>query len=87
LQLDRIGKRIEDSRGVPFRYDAAVVDLVRQRCVEQESGGRMIDAILTGTLLPRISREVLERMRAGRPIGKVEVGVEKGDFAYDFGSG
>ena len=45
----------------------------------------MIDAILTGTLLPRISREILGRLRAERPLARVHVGVTTdGDFAYDF---
>lgn len=85
LQLGRIGNRVRESRGVPFSYEEAVVDLVRKRCVELESGGRMIDAILTGTLLPRISREILGRLRAGRPLARVHVGVSAdGDFAYGF---
>ena len=84
LQLGRIGGRVEESRGVPFTYDDAVVDLVRRRCTEQESGGRMIDAILTGTLLPRVSREILERLRAERPIARVHVGAVDGDLAYAF---
>ncbi len=84
LQLARIGSRVEESRAVPFSFDDAVVDLVRRRCTEQESGGRMIDAILSGTLLPRISREILERLRAERPIGRVHVAVADGDLAYAF---
>ena len=31
-----------------------------------ESGGQMIDAILTNTMLPDVSREFLNRMIAGR---------------------
>jgi len=53
LQLDRISRRVLERYGVPFEYDAAVVDLVAQRCAEVESGGRAIDAVLTNTLLPR----------------------------------
>jgi type VI secretion system protein VasG len=84
LQLGRIGRRVMESRGVPFDYGDAVVDLIRSRCTEQESGGRMIDAILTGTLLPRVSREILERMRAQAPIARVHVDVEASDFTYAF---
>jgi type VI secretion system protein VasG len=84
LQLSRIGRRVEESRGVPFTYDDAVVELVRRRCTELESGGRMIDAILTGTLLPRVSREILERLRAERPIARVHVEVADGDLTYAF---
>ena len=84
LQLGRIRRRVEESRGVPFTWDQAVVDLIRSRCTELESGGRMIDSILTGTLLPAVSREILERMRRQEPLAKVQVGVDGGSFTYAF---
>ena len=62
LQLDRIARRITEHHKVPFTYDDAVVKLVISRCTEVESGGRMIDAILTNTLLPEISRQILGRL-------------------------
>jgi type VI secretion system protein VasG len=58
--------------------------LVVGRCTESESGGRMIDAILTNTMLPSISREFLARMIDGGAIERVRVSVEDGDFAYRF---
>jgi len=45
----------------------------------------MIDAILTNTMLPTISKEFLHRLMEGLPITKVAVGVAEGDFSYDFG--
>jgi type VI secretion system protein VasG len=84
LQLDRVARRVGQNRGVPFTYDDAVVDLIRDRCAEGESGGRAIDAILTGTLLPAVSREILERMRAGWPLARVHLGVADGGFHYAF---
>jgi type VI secretion system protein VasG len=84
LQLARIGKRIATGHGVPFTYDDAVVKLIVARCTELESGGRMIDAILTNTLLPRVSKEILERLMEGRPITKVAVTAPDGEFSYAF---
>jgi type VI secretion system protein VasG len=43
----------------------------------------MIDAILTNTILPRISEEYLSRMVAGRPLGAITLGVTNGDFSFD----
>ncbi len=85
LQLSRIKRRIEDRYKVPFETSEEVVKLVLSRCTESESGGRMIDAILTNTMLPAISREFLERMIAGKPITRVKVDVQDSDFHYDFG--
>ncbi|NOT11207.1 MAG: type VI secretion system ATPase TssH [Methylococcaceae bacterium] len=84
LQLGRISKRIAESHKVPFTYDDDVVKLIASRCTELESGGRMIDAILTNTVLPRISEEFLTRMMEGKPIERVHVKVEEGEFGYGF---
>ncbi len=84
LQLGRIAKRVEENHKVPFTYDEAVIKLIASRCTELESGGRMIDAILTNTLLPRISEEFLKRLLVGQPIVKVHVAVADDDFQYGF---
>jgi type VI secretion system protein VasG len=57
---------------------------VVSRCTESESGGRMIDAILTNTMLPDVSKEFLARMMEGRQVGGVGVGVKDGEFTYSF---
>jgi type VI secretion system protein VasG len=69
---------------VPFTYDEGVVEVIVSRCTELESGGRMIDAILTNTVLPRISQEMLVHLMDGKVVGRVHVSVEGGDFAYSF---
>lgn len=84
LQLGRIQRRIIETHKVPFSYDDEVVELIASRCTELESGGRMIDAILTNSLLPEISEEFLSRMIEGKAIEKVHIGVADGDFSYSF---
>ena len=84
LQLGRIKTRIEASRSIPFTYDDAVIDLIASRCTEPESGGRMIDAILTNTMLPDISEAFLQRMLAGTPATKVHIGADETGFTYAF---
>ena len=87
LQLNRIKKRVEARYKIPFEYTEDVVKLVVSRCTEGESGGRMIDAILTNTMLPAISKEFLNRMMDGKPVLGVQAGVEKGEFQYQFERG
>jgi type VI secretion system protein VasG len=84
LQLGRIKKRVEESHKVPFSYDDEVIKLIASRCTELESGGRMIDAILTNTVLPKISEEFLTRMMEGCAIERVHVQVVDGEFFYEF---
>ena len=85
LQLSRIRKRIAENHRIPFEYDDAAIRLIISRCTELESGGRMIDAILTNTVLPRISQEYLQRLSEGRPLTQVKLRADGGEFAYDFG--
>ena len=84
LQLGRIAKRIAEHHKVPFSYDEEVVKLIASRCTEPESGGRMIDAILTNTMLPAISGAFLNRMLEGGQVAGVRVSVADGDLAYTF---
>jgi len=84
LQLGRIQKRIQANHKVPFSYDDEVVKLIVERCTELESGGRMIDALLTNTLLPAISQELLTQMIEGKSVEKIHVSVSEGEFSYHF---
>src|SRR5271157_172750 len=84
LQLSRIQKRIGENRDITLSYNDEVVDLIASRCTELESGGRMVDAILTQTLLPEISRELLTRLMEATSPQKVEVTVKDGTFAYHY---
>lgn len=84
LQLGRIARRVQDNHGVPFQYDDDVVKLIIARCTELESGGRMIDALLTNTVLPVVSEEFLNRMVQGRALERVAISVADGEFAYSY---
>jgi type VI secretion system protein VasG len=84
LQLGRIARRVETHHRIPFTYDEDAIALIVSRCTEVESGGRMVDAILTNTVLPAISREFLTRTMAGTSLGGVRLSVADGDFEYQF---
>lgn len=84
LQLGRIEKRIAANFGIPFTYTVEVVKLIASRCTELESGGRMIDAILTNSVLPEISREFLSSTMDGRKASRVHIGTSADGFSYEF---
>ncbi|AKJ96874.1 MULTISPECIES: type VI secretion system ATPase TssH [Pseudomonas] len=84
LQLNRIKKRVESTHKVAFDYDDAVIDLIVSRCTETESGGRMIDTILTNSLLPDMSREFLTRMLEGKAMAGVRISAVDNELQYDF---
>ncbi|HKO47712.1 MAG TPA: type VI secretion system ATPase TssH [Polyangiaceae bacterium] len=84
LQLERVSQRVMERYAVPLDYDQSVVDLVAERCSEVESGGRAIDAVLTNSLLPQVSRELLSFTLQGQPVTRVAVRVANSQFTYSF---
>jgi type VI secretion system protein VasG len=82
LQLGRIDQRIRTNHGASFVYDDAVVDHIISKCNDPDSGGRMIDNIITNTLLPALSREFLKRSLAKEEISQARVTIRDNDFAY-----
>jgi type VI secretion system protein VasG len=85
IQLDRIVRRVHDSHGIVFSYADAVIDLIVSRCNEVASGGRLIDAILTNTMLPEVSIALLNRQMSGEEVKSIAVTVEGDGFGYQFG--
>ncbi|MGI8641730.1 MAG: type VI secretion system ATPase TssH, partial [Pyrinomonadaceae bacterium] len=84
LQLGKVKNRISDNHGAQFSYDDSVIETVAKRCTDVDSGARNVYNILTGTLLPEMSGEVLSRMASGEGIKKVHVAVGEGEkFAYE----
>jgi type VI secretion system protein VasG len=83
LKLGKIQRRIQENHKIELLYDSAVVDEVARRCTEVESGARNVDNILTNTMLPEISRQLLGRMAANEPMERIQVGIgADGAFVY-----
>lgn len=83
LQLGRVAGRMRENHNATLSYGDELIDCIAGRCREVETGARNVDHILTRTLLPEISQEVLSRMAESRPISRVHVSVDdKGGFAY-----
>jgi type VI secretion system protein VasG len=82
LQLGRIAHRIADNHRANFAADEAAVAHIVSLCNDPDSGGRVIDNIITNTILPALSREILKRSLAREPIKHVEVSAAAGEFVY-----
>ena len=83
-RLGRIARQLMAGHEAELVVEDGVLALIRARCTEIESGGRMIDAILTNTLLPELSRGVLSRAIEGTRLARVTVGTDKAGFTYAF---
>jgi type VI secretion system protein VasG len=83
LKLEKIRRRLEEMHKLSLTYDASVVEEVAARCTEVESGARNVDNILTNTLLPDISRQLLSAITQGMRPTEIHVGTgEDGSFTY-----
>ncbi len=83
LKLGKIQKRILETHRVTLTYDDALVKEVAGRCTEVESGARNVDNILTNTLLPDISKQLLGKIAEGVKPEAIHVTIgEDGAFAY-----
>jgi type VI secretion system protein VasG len=83
LNLNRIRRRVEDNHDAEFDYSDAVVEHIVAQCNDPDSGGRMIDNIVTNTLLPELSRHILNRALEKAEINKASVDVKDGTFVYE----
>ena len=84
LQLARIRGRVWDSYRAAFDYDQSVAETIAARCKESSSGARNIENILSRTLLPELSAEVLARLGEGLSISRVTVVTNSsGSFGYN----
>jgi type VI secretion system protein VasG len=84
LQLNKIAKRVKEAYRAEFVYDPELVETIAARCKESSSGARNVENILSRTLLPELSAEVLGRLAAGEAIDRVSVGINpEGSFRYE----
>jgi type VI secretion system protein VasG len=86
LKLGKVQKRLRETHRIALNVDDAVVEAIAARCTEVESGARNVDNILTNTMLPAISRQLLQSLVAGEKPGVIEVSLgSDGDFEYRAG--
>ena len=86
LQLNRIARRVREAYKADFEYDNELVDTIVRRCTVSSSGARNVENILSRTLLPELSAEVLGRLAEGGAINRIAVGIDPtGSFTYTLG--
>ena len=83
LQLGRIRQRITTNHKAAFIADDSAVAQIVSMCNDPDSGGRVIDNVITNTILPALSREILKRALAREEIHEVKVSAAEGQFVYE----
>ena len=86
LQLDRVRRRVQETMVPNLPGTKRSCDTIAARCTETSSGARNVEKILSRTLLPELSAEVLSRLAEGAAINGITVGVDTaGSFQYHIG--
>ena len=84
LQLTRIQKRLAEHHAIDFIAAPEAAQLIVERCTEVESGGRMVDAILNSSILPKVSRRLLEAAMEGEEIKGLNLLVDNSEFVFNY---
>ncbi len=85
LKLNSLMKRLRTSQNIAANYTDKVVELIKSRCTEVDTGARNIDHILRGTLIPQLSSVILEQMATGHPPDSLTVDVDdESNFTASF---
>jgi type VI secretion system protein VasG len=84
LKVAKIQRRIQETHKIALTHDEALIDEVARRCTEVESGARNVDNILTNTMLPEVSRQILGRLAERQKLGPIHVSIgADGAFVYN----
>ncbi len=73
IHLNRIGKRLKAQYGAEFDYTEGFIDHVVTSNNDPLSGGRAIERIINGDLLPRLASICIEQFVGGYDIDRVKV--------------
>ncbi len=84
LKLNKIVKRLAETHKVTMTYDELLLDEIAKRCTEVESGARNVDNILSNTMLPEMSRQILSRLAEGGMVETVALTVKDGKMDYEW---
>jgi type VI secretion system protein VasG len=84
LKLGKIQRRLAETHKIKLTYDDVLLNEVAARCTEVESGARNVDNILSNTMLPDLSRQILAQLAGGEPAERVAVSVKDGALSYDW---
>jgi len=83
LKLLRLNERLR-RRKLAFSYSPSLVDHLTERCVQGDSGARLIDHLIDLHLLPLIADRLLEVMAAGQTLTQVHATLNENSVACEF---
>jgi type VI secretion system protein VasG len=84
LKLGKIKKRVADNYRAELAASDAVKDEIIRRCDNAASGARLIDGVISNSILPEISAEFLRNIMEGHTLRRALIDVKDEQFTYSF---
>ena len=84
LKLGNLAQRLAQTNKMKLGYSPEVVSQIAGRCTEVETGARNIDHILRGSILPKLSQEILLRLCEEAMPGEVFLDFKEDEFTISF---
>ncbi|NPD25570.1 type VI secretion system ATPase TssH [Corallococcus exiguus] len=75
MKLASLAERLHAAHRVRTEFAPEVTEEFARRCLDNDSGARNVDHLLRASLMPQLSRELLERLAAGGVPGHLRVGL------------
>lgn len=79
-KLQRLADQIKARYHTDVELEEGLIEAIRNRATRSENGARMLESIIEGELLPRVSLALLEKLAAREPVRKVTLGVDEHQF-------
>nr|WP_275899808.1 type VI secretion system ATPase TssH [Pectobacterium brasiliense] len=79
-KLSRLVSLLQQRFGAEVIIENEVPEDILRLANRSENGARMLESVIDGALLPPVSLQLLQRMSAGEPVGRIHFRVEAGQF-------
>jgi type VI secretion system protein VasG len=76
LKLRQLAGRLEESHRIATTFAPALLDGLVERCTEAETGARNVEHVIRGSLMPAVSRAILEKLSAGERPARLAVALD-----------
>lgn len=85
IKLEGLKRRLWQSHRIRGEFTAELLDQLAARCTESEAGARNVDHILRSSLMPVLSKHILEAMATDAPPSRLRVDLKDGQWSISEG--
>ncbi|HVG57806.1 MAG TPA: AAA family ATPase, partial [Hyalangium sp.] len=75
MKLNSLAGRLHASHRIKTEFAPEVIEEFARRCTDMDAGARNVDHVLRASLMPQLSRELLEQLASGSTPTHLHVGL------------